>query len=64
MIAIAGHLARLRSSTCAGASCALALRERFARVHNFLLHKWYFDELYDAAFVRPDGRRSAASAAR
>jgi NADH-quinone oxidoreductase subunit L len=22
-------------------------------VHDFLLHKWYFDELYDALFVRP-----------
>src|SRR5205085_11487079 len=30
-----------------------ALRERYARVHGFLFHKWYFDELYDALFVRP-----------
>jgi NADH-quinone oxidoreductase subunit L len=30
-----------------------ALAERFAAVHNFLIHKWYFDELYDAVFVRP-----------
>ena len=22
-------------------------------LHNFLMHKWYFDELYDAIFVRP-----------
>jgi NADH-quinone oxidoreductase subunit L len=22
-------------------------------LHNFLTHKWYFDELYDAIFVRP-----------
>jgi NADH-quinone oxidoreductase subunit L len=29
------------------------LRERFAPVHDFLVHKWYFDELYDALFVRP-----------
>jgi NADH-quinone oxidoreductase subunit L len=29
------------------------LAERFAAVHNFLIHKWYFDELYDAVFVRP-----------
>jgi NADH:ubiquinone oxidoreductase subunit 5 (subunit L)/multisubunit Na+/H+ antiporter MnhA subunit len=27
--------------------------ERFGAVHNFLVHKWYFDELYAAAFVRP-----------
>jgi NADH-quinone oxidoreductase subunit L len=31
----------------------LELRDRFAHLHNFLLHKWYFDELYDAVFVRP-----------
>jgi NADH-quinone oxidoreductase subunit L len=29
------------------------LRERFAPVHQFLVNKWYFDELYDALFVRP-----------
>jgi NADH-quinone oxidoreductase subunit L len=27
--------------------------ERYARVHTFLVNKWYFDELYDALFVRP-----------
>jgi len=32
---------------------AARLRERFPRAHNFLSHKWYFDELYDAVFVRP-----------
>src|SRR5262249_11405519 len=26
---------------------------RFSGLHNFLVHKWYFDELYDAALVRP-----------
>jgi NADH-quinone oxidoreductase subunit L len=31
----------------------LTLRDRYAALHNFLLHKWYFDELYDAVFVRP-----------
>jgi NADH-quinone oxidoreductase subunit L len=31
----------------------LQLRDRFRRVHDFLEHKWYFDELYDAVFVRP-----------
>jgi NADH-quinone oxidoreductase subunit L len=31
----------------------LRLRDRFAAVHRFLEHKWYFDELYDAVFVRP-----------
>jgi NADH-quinone oxidoreductase subunit L len=32
---------------------AARLRERFPRTHTFLSHKWYFDELYDAIFVRP-----------
>jgi proton-translocating NADH-quinone oxidoreductase chain L len=27
--------------------------ERFSGVYNFLVHKWYFDELYDATLVRP-----------
>jgi NADH-quinone oxidoreductase subunit L len=29
------------------------LRDRYRAVHDFLERKWYFDELYDAAFVRP-----------
>jgi NADH-quinone oxidoreductase subunit L len=29
------------------------LRDRMRRLHDFLAHKWYFDELYDALFVRP-----------
>jgi NADH-quinone oxidoreductase subunit L len=28
------------------------LRDRYGAVHDFLAHKWYFDELYDAVFVR------------
>jgi NADH-quinone oxidoreductase subunit L len=32
---------------------ATRLRERFPRVHAFLVNKWYFDELYEALFVRP-----------
>src|SRR4051794_14755624 len=31
----------------------LELRERFSAVHTFLFRKWYFDEIYDAAVVRP-----------
>jgi NADH-quinone oxidoreductase subunit L len=31
----------------------LELRDRFARVHAFLVNKWYFDELFEALFVRP-----------
>jgi NADH-quinone oxidoreductase subunit L len=34
-----------------GSSVALARRLR--RLHAFLVNKWYFDELYDALFVRP-----------
>ncbi|HEX9462018.1 MAG TPA: NADH-quinone oxidoreductase subunit L [Alphaproteobacteria bacterium] len=29
------------------------LAQRFAGLYQFLLNKWYFDELYDALFVRP-----------
>jgi NADH-quinone oxidoreductase subunit L len=29
------------------------LARRFRRLHSFLARKWYFDELYDIAFVRP-----------
>jgi NADH-quinone oxidoreductase subunit L len=31
----------------------LQLRDRYRGLHDFLSHKWYFDELYDAMFVRP-----------
>jgi NADH-quinone oxidoreductase subunit L len=31
----------------------LGLRDRMRRVHDFLFNKWYFDELYDAVFVKP-----------
>jgi len=29
------------------------IRQQFAAIYHFLLNKWYFDELYDAVFVRP-----------
>jgi NADH-quinone oxidoreductase subunit L len=32
---------------------AARARERFAGLHRFLVNKWYFDELYEAMFVRP-----------
>ncbi len=25
----------------------------FPQLHDFLMHKWYFDELYNVIFVRP-----------
>jgi NADH-quinone oxidoreductase subunit L len=31
----------------------LRLAQRYRGLHDFLAHKWYFDELYDAVFVRP-----------
>ena len=32
----------------------LRLRDyRLRKLHDFLAHKWYFDELYDVAIVRP-----------
>ena len=31
----------------------LRIRDRLRGAHDFLAHKWYFDELYDAGFVRP-----------
>jgi NADH-quinone oxidoreductase subunit L len=47
-IAIAWFLYLVRPTT------TLRLRDyRLRRVHDFLAHKWYFDELYDAGFVRP-----------
>ncbi|MEA2311175.1 MAG: NADH-quinone oxidoreductase subunit, partial [Solirubrobacteraceae bacterium] len=32
-----------------------AIRRRFAALHRFFAAKWYFDELFDRAFVRPGG---------
>jgi NADH-quinone oxidoreductase subunit L len=46
-IALAWLVYRRRPGT------ATRLRERFGSVHGFLVNKWYFDELYDAVFVRP-----------
>jgi NADH-quinone oxidoreductase subunit L len=34
-------------------SLRLELRERLDALHTFLVNKWYFDELYEALFVRP-----------
>jgi NADH-quinone oxidoreductase subunit L len=31
----------------------LRMRDSMRHVHDFLSHKWYFDELYDVVFVRP-----------
>ena len=37
----------------------LRLARALPRLHDFLAHKWYFDELYDRAIVRPDAARWA-----
>jgi len=44
-IAIYGYLI----NTAFPAMCA----RRFGPIYRFLLNKWYFDELYNAIFVRP-----------
>jgi len=44
-IAYRYYIARVGAST--------KLQERFAPLHNFLVNKWYFDELIDLVVVRP-----------
>ena len=39
------------------------VRRRLARCTRFLVHKWYFDELYDLLWVRPVRRIAAWTAA-
>jgi len=52
IVAIAGiALAYVMYMVAPGLPAALA--DRFQGVHQFLLKKWYFDELYDKLFVRP-----------
>jgi NADH-quinone oxidoreductase subunit L len=51
-IAIAGITIAYRVWVLAPGT-ATTLRERFKALHNFLVNKWYFDELIDWAFVRP-----------
>jgi NADH-quinone oxidoreductase subunit L len=46
-IGIAYRIWVLRPGTSA------ALQARFAAIHSFFVHKWYFDELIDVAIVRP-----------
>ena len=46
-IGLAWHLYVRRPGTTA------RLAARFGGLHDFLAHKWYFDELYDRAIVRP-----------
>src|SRR5690606_7830814 len=45
---IVAYLAYMR-----GSISARALSEKYEGVYNFLLNKWYLDEIYDALIVRP-----------
>ena len=47
------HRGGLRDVRAAARASRCSLADRFGAVHNFLIHKWYFDELFDAVFVRP-----------
>jgi len=38
---------------CLGYIQAAEVRRQFEALYQFLLHKWWFDELYDVLFVRP-----------
>ena len=38
---------------CAAARWRSSFTDQFRLLYRFLLHKWYFDELYNAIFVRP-----------
>jgi NADH-quinone oxidoreductase subunit L len=40
-----------------------AIRGQLGGLYTFFLHKWYFDEAYDAAIVRPAVKLAFASAA-
>ena len=53
------HRARLAALRARSPARRCGSRERFRGLHDFLAHKWYFDELYDRAIVRPDAARSA-----
>ncbi len=69
---VAGALALLAAAFGAGLAAAMywrpkldpaAVRAKAGPVYPFLLNKWYFDEAYDAALVRPTVGLAFASAA-
>ena len=68
----AGALALLATALGAGLAAAMywkpvispaKVRVRAGPAYTFLLHKWYFDELYNAVIVRPTVRLASAAAA-
>jgi len=48
-----GGILLARAMYLTGTISAEAMGARFAPVYRFLVHKWYVDELYNAAIVRP-----------
>ena len=48
-----GHRPRLAPLRAAARARPCGSPQRFRGLHDFLAHKWYFDELYDRAIVRP-----------
>ena len=52
LMAVAGLLVAV-AMYVTGQLSAREVSRQFAPLHRFLLHKWWFDELYDLLFVRP-----------
>ncbi len=52
-VAAAGGIFAAWLTYSRGAISAEALGERYPALYQFLLNKWYFDELYDRVFVQP-----------
>ena len=52
-MSLLGIGARLAHVPARGPGRPRSWRARFRGLHDFLAHKWYFDELYDRAIVRP-----------
>ena len=52
------HRARRSCSTCAARASPTGCASASAALHDFLAHKWYFDELYDAVVRAARSRRS------
>ena len=52
-IAMLAGLALAWGAYLRGGTMAQSFTDQFRLLYRFLLHKWYFDELYNAVFVRP-----------
>jgi len=69
---IAGYFALAAAAIGVGLACLMywkpkidpaSIRATLGGVYTFFLNKWYFDEAYDAAFVRPTVKLAFATAA-